>query len=412
MFGAFRMLWIVLFGIAICVMVLSHDFSGNRSSIGGMRRVWLSASSDLWAPYHPSLYKGRKPMRDARESAAAESNALAFCVDESRWAPFEDSELSAVLDCICNPAVERLKHCRYIIVQSGDYALERQYRGIEDMPFYLASQRALQLYAAAHGYSYLYVDLRDRRAGLDRAAAWMKLPLISLLGRYFDHVMSVDPDVVPGLNFTLSLRHLSDMLQPSSRSSDSSGGETQEKAVVFAGNAPSLPGGPCTGAMLFKFGPPYSVFPHSRLGERVRGARLLLQYWWTAPDRQPDEFGAYKQKHVWEQQIIDRLVRKKTEFAGNLSIVLPPAVMGNPESAFMQHFWSEPGPNAGAERHRRVQRGLLETLALAVTTCYGGPHCAERIARIASWRYYVPVVRWGELYGGTDFPDAFWSGDG
>lgn len=301
----------------------------------------------------------------------------------------DGEELGAALDCLCFPHVVRPAHCRTLVLQSGDYAVgARTYsEGIAGMPFHTASRTALQLYAAAHGYSYLYVDVRERSVALDRASAWMKLPLLRLVLRYFDAVFVVDPDVVPGLNFTTPLRALTELLAAGSG-----------KVAVMAGNAPSPAGGPCTGAMLFRSAPGGSD-----------DTERLLQHWWSAPEREP-EFAATKMKHVWEQQVIDTYIRRKGERASSLVAVLPPPLMGNPDSPFMQHVWSD-GSGSNAERSRKVQYGLLRALASAAASCDARPRCAELIARFARWDNYRPVVPWALLHaGGID--EQFWGVEG
>lgn len=318
----------------------------------------------LWAPF--SIVRGALGggIRDG-------SHEPSFCKAAGALID-EHADLAAAFDCICSPQIIRPKHCKYVIVQSGDYPIEKPFAGIDEMPYYTASRISMQLYAAAHGYSYLYVDLRERGVGVDRAAAWMKLPLVSVLSRFFDSVFVVDPDIGPGRNFTTPLRWMADHIPRGSG-----------RSFVFAGNAPSPPGGPCTGAMLVKSGVS---------NETAR----LLEYWWRLPDVS-DEFRDYKSKHVWEQQVIDRLVRRKAEFAGNITVVLQPRLMGNPDSPFMQHFWSD-AAQSGAERHRKVQRGLLEAVAHSVTTCGGEPRCTALVTSLASWHHFSPAVRWAELY--------------
>jgi hypothetical protein len=307
--------------------------------------------------------------------------------------PEVEPELGSAFDCLCRPQAVRPAHCHYLVLQSGDYSVDRRFSSVADMPFHTASRTALQLYALAHGYSYLYVDVRERTVAGDRASAWMKLPLVSIASRYFDYVFVVDPDIVPGQNFTLPLRALSDRLQGAAG-----------KIALMSGNAPSPAGSPCTGTMLFTRGV-------DRGGGSFEGAggnlTRLLQHWWSAPDREP-EFAAYKMKHVWEQQVIEAYLRRRTEFAGELVLVLPPALMGNPESPFMQHHWSD-GSGSNAERHRKVQFGLLQALASAVATCDARPRCSELIALFVRWNHYRPVMPWALLHAGA--MDGVWAGD-
>lgn len=366
----------VLLGSAVTMLALNTPLASlARPHVRGRNVVRLGEGL-LWAPFAPREPPGDHSPLGLYVPAMCKARAAPQLADDE-W------ELGAVYDCICNPQVMRPRHCRYVVVQSGDYDVERPYHAVSEMPYFTASRVAMQLYAAAHGYSYLYVDLRGREVGVDRSAAWMKLPLLRAMGQYFDHVFMVDPDIGPGANFSTPLRWVADHLPRGSG-----------RSIVFAGNAPSPPGGPCTGAMLVKSGVSNETY-------------RLLEYWWSLPDTS-DEFREYKTKHVWEQQIIDRLVRRKKEFAGNVSVVLHPRLMGNPESRFMQHFWSD-GSSSGADRHGKVQRGLLEALANSVNACGAEPHCSALIARIATWRHYLPVVKWTDVYPG-ELCHQFWFG--
>jgi len=367
-----------LLGSAVTLLATSTQLSETwaRPHVRGRNVVRLGQGL-LWAPFASREPAGDRLVPGLHVPAMCGAHAAPRQLGDDEW------ELGAVYDCVCNPQLPRPRHCRFLVVQSGDYELERGYGTLAQMPYFTASRIAMQLYAAAHGYSYLYVDLRGRSVGADRAAAWMKLPLLRAASQYFDHVFMVDPDIGPGANFTTPLRWVADHLPRGSG-----------KSFVFAGNAPSPPGGPCTGAMLVKSG----------VGDDT--ARLL-EYWWSLADTS-DEFLPFKTKHVWEQQVIDRLVRRKKEFASNVSVVMHPKLMGNPESSFMQHFWSD-GTASGADRHAKVQRGLLEALAHSLDACGAEPHCSTLIARIASWRHYLPVVKWDDLYPGA-LCREFWFG--
>jgi hypothetical protein len=309
-----------------------------------------------------------------------------------------DRELTTAFDCLCVPrAAPRPPHCRFLILQSGDYALDASppFTGIGDMPFHTASRIAMQLYAAAHGYAYLYVDVRGRTAARDRAAAWMKLPAMRVLARYFDYVLYVDPDVAPGANFTTPLTGLAALLGKAPAAPGPGGVGGGVTSLVAAGNGPSHEGGPCTGVLLLTATP--GLGGGTALGE-------LLGRWWAAPDADP-EFAPYKTRHTWEQHVLERFVRRRAELARNVTRVLPPAMLGNPGTPFLPHYWSD---GSAEVRRSRVQRALLEALVAAMGSCGLGERCAPLLLRIATWRHYLPVVGWGELSSGEEFGPAFW----
>lgn len=311
-----------------------------------------------------------------------------------------DRELTTAFDCLCVPReAPRPPHCRFLVLQTGDYhPLDDPtppITGIGDMPFHTASRIAMQLYAAAHGYAYLYVDVRSRTAARDRSAAWMKLPAMRVLARYFDYVLYVDPDVAPGANFTTPLTGLAALLGRAPLAPGPGGVGGGVTALVAAGNGPSHEGGPCTGVLLLTATP--GLGGGAALGE-------LLGRWWAAPDSDP-EFAPYKTRHTWEQHVLERFVRRRAELARNVTRVLSPAALGNPGTPFLPHYWSD---GSAEVRRSRVQRALLEALVAAMSSCGLGERCAPLLLRIATWRHFLPVVSWGELSSGEEFGPAFW----